>query len=105
MLKQAPARDALLTHEQLNLNIWQWVLEHSLQPFPWDHSMTDNTREIKTGMDSATQKPIREARFELSRDVILSSKTRLQLDAPRDGLVTPLQVCARRDQWDSRRFL
>ncbi|MFF6642871.1 hypothetical protein ACET4J_04630 [Pseudomonas aeruginosa] len=42
--------------------------------------MTDNTREIKTGMDSATQKPIREARFELSRDVILSSKTRLQLD-------------------------
>jgi len=80
MLKQAPARDALLTHEQLNLNIWQWVLEHSLQPFPWDHSMTDNTQEIKTGMDSATQKPIREARFELSRDVILSSKTRLQLD-------------------------
>ncbi|WP_312963230.1 ATP-binding protein [Stutzerimonas nitrititolerans] len=42
--------------------------------------MTNNTIELKPDMASTPSTLMREARFDLGQDVILSSKTRLQLD-------------------------
>lgn len=42
--------------------------------------MTDNTAEFKPDQASSPATPMQEARFDLVRDVILSNKTRMQLD-------------------------